>query len=368
MSGQPLTAPFGGDMEGDHWPHGSRDGAGRDLTGLRNRVSEFFESLTGAELARETHRHLWVADWLRVADDYRLFAESARRDGSAQVASEAGLCSLTALEVARSLSCPEDPALAGLAGRVGANLKAFMDGFGPAIERVEIDGLDQGPLSGFFVPASRGGPCAPAIICIGDEDITLDSMMSRLLPATRGGTTSLLFLGAGASPGSRGVEPQMLQCWLDYLEARQDVDAQQIAVYGEGTGASRASRLAVSDCRIAAAVCDAGLLTSVARRASVHWMTGVDERASNGALPPSRRIACPLLMVVGGRSMLREREALELQATYRRAGADCSVVVPNRIPHPLGEVENFIAADNFIVQWLDSKFGVARQFDPVTYL
>lgn len=73
-------------------------------------------------------------------------------------------------------------------------------------------------------------------------------------------------------------------------------------------------------------------------------------------------------MVVGSRSMLREREALELQATYRRAGADCSVVVPNRIPHPLGETENFIAADNFIVQWLDSKFGVARQFDPVTYL
>ncbi|WP_027576659.1 alpha/beta hydrolase [Bradyrhizobium sp. WSM1743] len=355
-------------MEGDNWPHGSRDGAGRNLSRLRNRASEFFESLSVAELARETHRQRWVADWLRIADDYRLSATSAREeDGPAR--GEAGLCSLTALEVARSLSCPEDPAFADLAGKVGANLKGLVDGAGPVIERVEIDGFDQGSLTGFFVPASRRGPRAPAVICIGDEGIMLDSMVSRLLPATRGGTASLLFVGAGASTVRRRVKPEhMFQCWLDYLEAREDVDPQQIAVYGEGTGASYASRLAVSDRRIAAAVCDAGLLTSVTRRASVHWMTGLDETASTVSLQPSHRIACPLLMVVGSRSMLREQEALELQASYRRVGADCSVVVPNRVPHPLGGVENFIAVDDFIVQWLDGKLGAVRQFDPVTYL
>jgi hypothetical protein len=66
--------------------------------------------------------------------------------------------------------------------------------------------------------------------------------------------------------------------------------------------------------------------------------------------------------------MMREAEALELQAGYRHAGADCSIVVPNRIPYPLGEVENFIAVDDFIFQWLDSKLGTAGRINPVTYL
>ncbi len=66
--------------------------------------------------------------------------------------------------------------------------------------------------------------------------------------------------------------------------------------------------------------------------------------------------------------MVWEQDALDLQAFYRQAGADCSVVIPNRIPHPLGEVENFVAVDDFIVEWLDSKLGAARQLDPVTYL
>ncbi len=55
-----------------------------------------------------------------------------------------------------------------------------------------------------------------------------------------------------------------------------------------------------------------------------------------------------MLMVVGTRSMIWEQDALDLQAGYRESGAGCSVVVPNNVPHPLGEVENFIAVDNFV--------------------
>ena len=73
-------------MEGDHWPCGSCDGAGRNLARLRDRASQFFKSLSVAELLRETHRHLWISDWLRLADDYRTLAESARDAGSAQIA------------------------------------------------------------------------------------------------------------------------------------------------------------------------------------------------------------------------------------------------------------------------------------------
>ncbi|OKO68440.1 alpha/beta hydrolase [Bradyrhizobium sp. AS23.2] len=359
-------------MEGDHWPHGSCDGAGRSLACLRNRASGFFESLSIAELARGAHRHLWISDWLRIADDYQAFAESAR-DTSVQTAREAWLCSLTALEVARSLACPGDIESADLADKVGIGLRGFEDDAGPAIERVQIDCLDQGALTGFFLPAFRHGPSAPAVICVSDEEISLGSMMSRLLPASLRRNMSLLLIDAGNSSVRRSFKPEhVLQCWLDYLEARPDVDPQRIAIYGEGAGAIHASRLARSDRRIAAAVCDGGLLTPAIRRASLRWMTGfgqpVHDGTSTGSSLPSRRIPCPLLTVVGSRSMIWEQDALELQAGYRQAGADCSVVVPNRIPHPLGEVENFIAVDDFILDWLDSKLGAARQLDPLVYL
>lgn len=356
-------------MEGDHWPHGSCDGAGGSLVRLRKRASEFFESLSVAELAREAHRHLWVSDWLRVAEDYRTSAESARADGAGRIAREAWICALIAFEVARSLSCPGDLAGTDFADKIGISLRSFADDAGQAIERVEIEGFDQRALTGFFLPALRPTPSAPAVICIADEDITLASMMGRLRPASLHRNMSLLLVDSGNSPIRRPLKPEhILQCWLDYLEARPDVDPQRIAIYGEGTGASHASRLALSDRRIAAAVCDGGLLRLVTRQASVHWMTGAEGGASMRPLSPLRRMACPLLMVVGRRSMVREQEALELQAGYREAGADCSIVVPNRIAYPLGEVENFITVDDFIFEWLDSKLGTARRLDPVTYL
>ncbi|MDA9448047.1 MULTISPECIES: alpha/beta hydrolase [Bradyrhizobium] len=360
-------------MEGDHWPHGSCDGAGQSLARLRDRASQFFQSLSVAELGRETHRHLCISDWLKVADDYRALAESAHQNRSAWVSREAWLCSLTALEVVRRLSCPGDVESAGLADEVGISLRGFEAEAGLAIERVKIDCFDQGALAGFFLPALRRGASAPTVICLSDEDITLGSMMSRLLPASLCGTMSLLFVDAGNSTVHRSFKPEhRLQCWLDYLEARPDVDARRIAIYGEGEGASHASRLALSDRRIAAAVCDGGLLTPVMRRASLRWMTGfgqaVPDGASTGSLPPSRRLPCPLLMVVGSRSMIWEQDALDLQAGYRQTGADCSVVVPNNVRHPLGEVENFIAVDDFVFEWLGSKLGTARQLDPVTYL
>jgi hypothetical protein len=45
----------------------------------------------------------------------------------------------------------------------------------------------------------------------------------------------------------------------DHLISRSDVDASRIAAYGDGVASIYATRIAVEDCRIAAAVCDGGL-------------------------------------------------------------------------------------------------------------
>ncbi|MGX4769709.1 alpha/beta hydrolase [Bradyrhizobium guangdongense] len=360
-------------MQADHRSRPSCNGAGRNLARLRSRASGFFESLSVAELVRETRRHVWISDWSRIADEHLAFAATARKDGSAQDAREAWLCGLTALEVARSLACPGDLDGTDLAEKVGQGLRGFADDAGPAIERVEIDGPDEAVLAGFFLPARHHGSSAPVVICVGDEGMARGSMMSRLLPGSLCGTMSLLFIDVGQPSVRRpSRQEQALHGWLDYLEARSDVDPQRIAIYGEGAGAAHASRLAFSDRRIAAAICDGGVAMPAMRRAWLRRTIGmgpsVDDGTAAASLVPSRRIACPLLVVVGSRSMVWEQDALELQAGYRQAGADCSVAVPNRIPHPLGEVENFVAVDDFIFEWLDGKLGAERKVDAVTYL
>ena len=360
-------------MDCDYWPLGFCDGAAGSLARLRKRASAFFESLSVAELVRATQRESWISDWTRVGDDYLMLAESTRGAGSAYVVGESYLCALTAFEVARSLSYLEDPASIDLADKIGPSLSKLEDCFAKPIERVRIDCFDQGTLEGLFLPAVCAESSAPAIICVGDEGGTLGSMVRRMLPASIGRGVSLLLIDGRNASAFRSSKPEHgLGCWLDHLDGRPDVDTNRIAVYGEGAGASHASRLASSDRRIAAAVCDGGLWASHRRQASVRWITGVWQGARNeSAIPPlpaSRRIPCPILIVVGSRSMVREEDALELQAGYRQSGAHCSIVVPNAIQNPLGEVENFIAVDDFVFDWFEDKFGSARQLDPLTYL
>ncbi|WP_249149513.1 alpha/beta hydrolase [Bradyrhizobium liaoningense] len=349
----------------------TNDGSGYSVVRLRKRASAFFESLSIVELVQERYRNRWVLDWTRIGNEYRTLAESARQSGLTQIAREECLCSLTALEVAKSLCCQENPARVDL--EVGSTLSSFDGYLGKSIERVEVDYLDHGLLSGFFFRAPCHGSPAPAIICVADDEVTLHSIARRLLPASVGREISLLLIDGSNATIRRPFRPEhILACWLDYLESRPDVDIKRIAIYGEGMGAHYASNLALSDRRIAAAVCDGSLWTSVRRRALVPWMTGVEMRVGDkswiGSLRLSRRVPCPILVVVGHRSMVREQDAVELQADCRQAGADCSIVVPNRIIYPPDEIENFIAVDDFVLDWIGFKFGSAGRFDPVTYL
>jgi hypothetical protein len=360
-------------MDRNHLPRGFSNDAYGDLARLRKRASAFFESLSVNELAQETQRKRWISDWTRLGDDYRMLAESVPEAGSAHIVSESCLCALTAFEVARCLSHLEDTASIVLANMIDPSLSKLEDCFAQPIERAEIECLGQGTFEGRFLPAACKECFAPAIICVGDEEMTLSAMLSRLLPASLGSRVSLLLIDGRNASAFRSSKPEhVLGCWLDYLDGRPDVDSSRIAVYGEGLGASYASSLARSDRRIAAAVCDGGLWVLHRRRASVGWITGGWHDACGGSsaqpLPTSRRIPCPILMVVGHRSMVREEDALELQARYRQSGAHCSIVIPNAIQNPLGAVENFITVDDFVFDWLHDKLGSTRQLDLLTYL
>ena len=160
-----------------------------------------------------------------------------------------------------------------------------------------------------------------------------------------------------------------MQRWLDYLEVRPDVDPHRIAVYGEGAGASHASRLALSDRRIAAAVCDGWLLGP--RRFARH--RSLDNRCrAGGPLTTARRgnsdgasrIHARFSWWSGAARWCGNRTPSNCKPAIGRPGPLLGRHAEPRSAQPLGEVENFVAVDDFVLEWLDASSGPARQLDP----
>ncbi|MCP3465693.1 S9 family peptidase [Bradyrhizobium sp. CCGUVB23] len=353
-------------MDGDWWPQASMTNASANLADVRHAAAAFLDNLL---VAAPGDRDRWIHNWMTVGDRYRDSAEFAIRKKLQTSSSESWFCALTAFEVARELADPGSSSSIALEDRMEASLRSFEACEPRRVERVEIEPFDQVRLAGCFLPPACRARPAPVVICISDEESSVDTSLSRLLPAAEGRNLSILVVRGDDASRHRLFGPEaFLASWVNYLESRSDVDADRIAVSGERMAASHASRIAATDRRIVAAVCDGGLWTAVRHRANVGWMTGIwdpaTDRARTSSLQLVQRMRCPVLIVAGGRAMVDQQDALELQADCKLAGVDCSIA----ISRGSGELENFVTKDDFVLDWLERKLGPHRQFEPINYL
>ncbi|MCP3477283.1 alpha/beta hydrolase [Bradyrhizobium sp. CCGUVB1N3] len=341
-------------MDGDLWLRASLSDASAGLARVRNSAAAFLEEFS-ASASKEKKEH-WILNWMTAGDRHRASAELAAKDNLPDRASEFWLCALTAFEVARQLACPENSSGAVLADRIEGSLRSFESCAPDRVERVEIELFEGVLLAGYFLPAARSEQPAPAVIFVSDEESPAESIVSRLLPAVNDRNLSVLVVSGDDASKHRLFKPEaFLASWLNYLECRSDVDAGRIAVSGERTAAGYAARIAASDRRIVAAVCDGGLWASLRHRASVGWMTGIwdtaGDRTRTSSLQLVRRMRCPVLIVAGSRALFDQQSALELQADCKLAGLDCSVAVHQAS----GELENFVTKDDLVLDWLERK-------------
>ncbi|MCP3392255.1 alpha/beta hydrolase [Bradyrhizobium sp. CCGB12] len=310
-------------------------------------------------------RNNWVARWTSIGDAQCQLGDLNVEKKRLDEAIEAWLCALTAFEVARRLGEEEDPQNLDVSAKVEAGIQRFGAPLERKLERIQVC-CDVVELSAYYLPAGSPELPAPAVICISRDQETAVTLLGRLLPAVIGRRISILVVSHDeVSNHWRGQSEISLSCCLDYLSARPDVDAARIGVYGEGLSAVLATTFAVSDGRVAAAVCDGGLWDWARTRASVGWMTMTDDVLDEGMISALRsrlvrQVRCPVLVVAGGRGTVSISEAIELQADCTAARIDLELAIPHMIRTAVGEIENFVRSDDCILGWLESKLETIR--------
>lgn len=317
----------------------------------------FLDDLDDAALGRQG----WIAEWTKIGDDHCLLADLKIKRGRLDEAAEASLCALTAFEVARRLVDQGDPQSEILSAKIEAGITKSGLSLRQKLERVQIASCDDAEFPAYYLPSNGSDRRSPAVICVSSEQETASTLLGRLLPIVNGRGMSILVIAHDdLSNCSREQSNALLSCCLDFLSGRTENDATRIGVYGEGLSAVLATELASFDRRVAAAVCDGGLWSSLRTRASVGWMTGgsveVDEDAISTLRSRSiRALKCPVLIVTGGRGIVSVSEALKLQADCVSTCIDLELVIPRKIRSSGDDIENFVTSDNCIFAWLQRR-------------
>ncbi|MBT1517156.1 alpha/beta hydrolase [Bradyrhizobium sp. SRL28] len=329
-----------------------------DLASARLGAAAFLDNLDS--ISGAVGRQDWAATWTTIGDAHCRVGDLRIDEGAFEQATEAWLCAITAFEVARRLVDDDDRQGGDVSAKLDAGIQRF-ESLGCKMERVHIAGGDQAELPAYYLPA--GGPDlrAPAVICISNEEETGATLLGRLLPVVISRGMSVLVVSHDdLSSHSRGQSETLLSFCLDYLSVRPDVDATRIGVYGEGLSAILATDFAVSDRRVAAAVCDGGLWNWARTRASVRWMTRTADVVDEDLVSVCRsrlvrQLKCPVLVVAGGRGTVSTPEAIKLQADCTAARVDLELVLPRTTRAPLKEIENFVTSDDCVFKWLERK-------------
>lgn len=335
-----------------------------NLASTRHDAAAFLDNLKDINdaAARET----WVARWINIGDSHHLLAGLNVEKEKYNEATEAWLCALTAFEVARRLLEDDHPQLNDLSAKVEASIHKFGIALKLGVERMLISCSDQPEFPAYYLPARRPDICAPAILCISREGETGATLLARLLPAVIGcGVSVLVVSHDDVSNHWRGQSAMLLSCCLDRLSLRTDVDASRIGVYGEGLSAALANELAVSDHRVAAAVCDGGLWNLASAMASVGWLTKSAQPLNQDGMSALRsrlvrRLRCPVLVVAGGRGFVSVSEAIALRADCTAAHVDLEIAMSPMIQTAAGEIENFLTSDDCISAWLARKLRITQ--------
>lgn len=348
-------------MESAAWPDVSGD-----LASTRRGAAMFLDNLADEIICGATSRQTWAAKWKEIGDAQCFLADRNTNMEAFDEATEAWLCALTAFEVARHLIDKDDPKSGDISAKVDASIHGFGLSRRQKIERVQIAWCDQVEFPAYYVPAGHPDLCAPAVICISCEQETGATLLGRLLPAVIGRGMSVLVISHDDISNRSSAESEMLlSCCLDYLSSRPEVDAGRIGVYGDGLSAALATAVAVSDGRVAAAVCDGGLWNSARGLAAVSWITraadAVDEDlVSMHRSRLARQLRCPVLVVAGGRGIVSLSEAVKLQADCIAARIDMELAMPRIIRIHTEEIENFVSSDDCAFGWLQHKLISAR--------
>ena len=237
-------------------------------------------------------------------------------------------------------------------------------------EVVTIPCFEGYALQGYLLPAAGASRPYPTVVCLGEPGHRKEEYLFKLAGHAAARKLTLLacdlwgesdengLAGAVGHPALESAIPRI----LDYLSARPDVDADRIAVLGDGWESSFVARGVASDPRIAAAVCGAGIWDEherdyMARRLQPGGGADIDLRRNSNRI--ARRISCPTLVTLGERGWLDVERVEELVNAWKSASRDVSLKVFKSCETAAeqGHADNPTLANEFIFDWLAARLS-----------
>ena len=328
-------------------------------------VSECWSAVSRIDFADDFS---WHREWTRTAEANHARAVSALAEGNIVTARSNWLRALNYYHAAAwPLDLSEELQRAAIAAmrKCAANYLRYRE---PRGEIVSIPWLNGMTLQGYYLPARATEEPAPAVICIGEPGHRKEEYLSKVARHASERGISLFavdVLGAGNGAaetvlGCRNLE-SAIGHFMDYLSDRDDVDAERIAILGDGWASSFVARGIAFDSRFAAAVCDGGLWDLHERSFMERRMarSGADGLQGMEASRIVRNIGCPILITVGERGWLKTERVAKLVDQFRTDRRDITLKIfkSGETASAQGHMDNPTLANEFIFDWIAARLG-----------
>lgn len=239
----------------------------------------------------------------------------------------------------------------------------------PRGEIVSIPWLSEYALQAYYLPARATKDPSPVVICVGEPGHRKEEYLSKLARHAFERGISLLavdVLGDGTGlPFEKVARRHKLELAIepvmDYLVGRDDVDADRIAILGDGWSSSFVARGIAFDPRFAAAVCDGGIWDLHEQEFLKRRMAtaDADTRWCPATSRTLRNVSCPLLITVGERGWLMTDRVAELTEKLAADRRDITLKVFTRAETAAaqGHIDNPTLANEFIFDWIAARLG-----------
>lgn len=313
----------------------------------------------------------WYREWKKIADVNKARGDSALAQGHTLTAQGNWLRASNYYRAAAVFLEAGDRRRKGLLDQMRACSHLYIRHLSPGGEILRIPCFEGSYVEAYFLRPSVSAAPTPVVICVGAPDHFKDEHLVKMHRQARARGVSLLLVdlpGQGESPPTRGamqyeVETAISGC-VDYLMMRNDVDGRRIVIWGDSMGAAFASRAAISDDRLAAAVCDAGIWDSLGRH-FIMGRTSDEEELTEEGTPSVWRpdtlgeIGCPTLVTFGEHDWLDQRQISEFRRHFSSLGRDitlkCFSAAETAASH--AHSDNPTIANEYIFDWISSRLS-----------
>ena len=373
-----------------HWPehpwlaYQFRRGLGETQEG-GGAVSEVFQA---ASRMIPGDKESWHTEWKRIGDRNWQRGLAEEKAGHIRTAMNCFLRAADYYRQAEFFLAPNDPRRLPTFEQMEACSKKFISYLHPAGQAVEIPYENGVSLCAYYVRAPYPQKKLPVLICMGGLDSIKDEMwFMQAHGALQRGISVLMIDGPGQGGTLRrhGVvnrvdtEVPIGKC-IDWLAARDDVDASRIAVCGSSLGGYYAARTGCYEHRLAACIAHGAIwaITDIWGNADdnhglaehIRWVFGKPsmkaamEKAKDFTLDGHLdHMKCPFLVMHGGHDVLTVSQAQKVYDYAKSKGVDVTLrlLSEEETGAEHCQHDNPTIGQEILADWLADRFGINQR-------